>query len=279
MYKTILMYADQFSGFEQRLQVAAALAREEDSHLIGTVASGGPQLDYIVFGAMTLAPPPAMDYEPLRAAAREQLARFHERCRQLGVASYETRFQDCSAVEALILQSLYCDLAIVGQSDLSDRSLVWSTRLPAYLALHIARPLLVIPEQDVAMARSVESVVIAWNASVEASHAVAGALPLLRRAHRVRIAIVNPGRNLGRHGDEPGADLATYLARHGVRTEVLRRETSEESGAALCAIAQESGADLIVAGAFGHSRFQEWVLGGTTRYLLSHSTLPVLLAH
>ncbi|MGK5015713.1 hypothetical protein [Janthinobacterium sp. HLS12-2] len=78
MYKTILMYADQFSGFERRLQVAAALASEADSHLIGTVASGGPQLDYLVYGAVTLAPPPPIDYEPLRDAAREQLARFQE---------------------------------------------------------------------------------------------------------------------------------------------------------------------------------------------------------
>lgn len=279
MYKTILIYADQFSGFERRLQVAAALAREDESHLIGTVASGGPQLDYIVFGAMTLAPPPAMDYEPLRKAAQEQLARFDDRCRQLGVASHETRFQDSSAVDALILQSLYCDLIIVGQSDLSDRSLIWSTRLPSYLALHIARPLLVIPEREVAMARSVESLMIAWNASAEASRAVIGALPLLLRARRVQIVIVNPRQHPGRHGEEPGADLSTYLARHGVKAEVLCHETNEESGAALCGIAQENGADLIVAGAFGHSRFQEWVLGGTTRHLLSHSTLPVLVMH
>ena len=56
MYKTILMYADQFSGFERRLQVAAALANDAESHLIGTVASGGAQLDYLVYGAATLAP-------------------------------------------------------------------------------------------------------------------------------------------------------------------------------------------------------------------------------
>lgn len=279
MYKTILTYADQFSGFERRLQVAAELAREDESHLIGTVASGGPQLDYIVYGAMTLAPPPAMDYEPLRQAAQEQLAHFDDRCRQLGIGSYETRFQDTSAVEALILQSLYCDLAIVGQSDLSDRSLIWSTRLPAYLALHIARPLLVIPESDDVVSSFTQSIMIAWNASVEASCAVAGALPLLRRARRVQIVVLNPRQNVGRHGDEPGADLATYLARHGVRAEVLRSETKEECGTALCRLARENAAELIVAGAYGRSRFQEWVLGGTTRSLLSQSELPVLLAH
>ena len=279
MYKTILMYADQFSGFERRLQVAAALASEADSHLIGTVASGGPQLDYLVYGAATLAPPPPIDYEPLREAAREQLARFDERCPQLGVASYETRFQDSSAADALILQSLYCDLVITGQSDLSDRSLIWSTRLPAYLALHSARPLLVIPEGDGPVTIPGRSIVIGWNATAEASRAVAGALPLLLRAQRVQIVVLNPRQHFGQHGQEPGADLATYLARHGVRAEVSRSETSEECGTALCRLAQDSGADLIVAGAFGRSRFQEWVLGGTTHSLLSQSRLPLLLGH
>ncbi|PJC99519.1 hypothetical protein GQ37_004055 [Janthinobacterium sp. BJB1] len=279
MYKTILMYADQFSGFERRLQVAAALASEADSHLIGTVASGGPQLDYLVYGAVTLAPPPPIDCEPLREAAREQLARFDERCHQLGVASYETRFQDSSAADALILQSLYCDLVITGQSDLSDRSLIWSTRLPAYLALHSARPLLVIPDGDGPVTIPGRSVVIGWNATAEASRAVAGALPLLVRAQRVQIIVLNPRQHYGQHGQEPGADLATYLARHGVRAEVSRSETSEECGTALCRLAQDSGADLIVAGAFGRSRFQEWVLGGTTHSLLSQSRLPVLLGH
>ena len=64
-----------------------------------------------------------------------------------------------------------------------------------------------------------------------------------------------------------------------MRAEVSRSETSEECGTALCRLAQDSGADLIVAGAFGRSRFQEWVLGGTTHSLLSQSRLPVLLGH
>lgn len=278
MYKTIPMYADQFSGFERRLQVAAALASEADSHLIGTVASGGPQLDYLVYGQRW--------HRPRRSIAGPCATRRGNSwcasmsCRQLGVASYETRFQDSSAADALIrLQSLYCDLVITGQSDLSDRSLIWSTRLPAYLALHSARPLLVIPEGDGPVTIPGRSIVIGWNATAEASRAVAGALPLLVRAQRVQIIVLNPRQHYGQHGQEPGADLATYLARHGVRAEVSRSETSEECGTALCRLAQDSGADLIVAGAFGRSRFQEWVLGGTTRSLLNQSRLPLLLGH
>lgn len=279
MYKTILIYADQFSGFERRLEVAAALARDHDAHLIGTTASGGAQLDYLVFGAATLAPPPPLDYAPLREAAREQLLRFDSSCKRLGVLSYETRFQDSSAADALILQSLYCDLLITGQSDMSDPGLIWSTRLPGYLALHCPRPLLVIPDAGDAATVPGRSIVIGWNASAAASRAVAGAMPLLQRAQRVQIAVFNPRQRFGQHGDEPGADLATYLARHGVRVEVHSSVTAEQYGMALCRHAVDSGADLIVAGAYGHSRFQEWILGGTTRHLLSQAKLPVLLSH
>ncbi|KAB8051133.1 universal stress protein [Janthinobacterium sp. FT14W] len=279
MYKTILMYADQFSGFERRLEVAAALARDYDAHLIGTTASGGAQLDYIVFGAATLAPPPPLDYEPLRAAAREQLLRFDSHCQRLGVLSYETRFQDSRAADALFLQSLYCDLLITGQGDLSDPGLLWSARLPGYLALHCPRPLLVIPDTADAATVPGRSIVIGWNASAAASRAVADAMPLLLRAQRVQVVVLNPRQRFGQHGDEPGADLATYLARHGVRVEVSCRDTAEECGAALCRHAQDNGADLIVAGAYGHSRFHEWVAGGTTRHLLTQARLPVLLSH
>lgn len=110
MYKTILIHADQCSGLERHLQVAAALASEAVSHLKGTVASGEPQLDYLVYGAATLAAAMPTDYEPLRDAAPEQPVRFDEHCRQPGVTSYENHLQDNSAADALILQSLRCDL-------------------------------------------------------------------------------------------------------------------------------------------------------------------------
>ncbi|WP_180279019.1 universal stress protein [Janthinobacterium sp. BJB304] len=278
MYKTILMYADQFSGFERRLEVAAALAQEYGAHLIGTAASGGAQLDYIVYGVAALTPLLQFDYEPMRKAAQEQLRQFDGHCRRLGVASYETRFQDSHAADALILQSLYCDLIVTGQSDLSDPGLIWSTRLPGYLAMHSPRPLLVIPDGDGPVAVPGRSIVIGWNASPEASRAVAGAMPLLLRAQRVQIMVLNP--HVGKqHGDEPGADLARYLLRHGIPVEVNCHDNVTESATTLCSRALNSGADLIVAGAYGRSRFHEWILGGTTHSLLSQSRVPLLLSH
>jgi nucleotide-binding universal stress UspA family protein len=104
-------------------------------------------------------------------------------------------------------------------------------------------------------------------------------LPLLVRAASVRLALVNAERESGLHGDEPGADIALYLARHGVSVDVVLEDTTAPVGEALLGIAQAYGAGLLVSGAFGHSRYRELVLGGVTRVLLERSTVPVLVAH
>lgn len=107
----------------------------------------------------------------------------------------------------------------------------------------------------------------------------AHAPPLLKRATAVRLALVNPERESGLHGDEPGADMALRLARHGVRVEVVSERTDAPTGAALLGITRAAGAGLLVTGAFTHRRLREIVLGGVTRILLERAPLPVLFAH
>jgi nucleotide-binding universal stress UspA family protein len=123
------------------------------------------------------------------------------------------------------------------------------------------------------------SIVVGWDGSVPALRAITAALPLLARAGKVRLALVNPEREAGLHGDEPGADMALYLVRHGVRVEVITERTEVPTGEALLGIVRAVGADLLVSGAFGHSRYSEIVLGGVTRILLERAPVPVLFAH
>jgi nucleotide-binding universal stress UspA family protein len=123
------------------------------------------------------------------------------------------------------------------------------------------------------------TIVVGWNASMEASRAIAGTLSLLKGAGSVLLALVNPEEMRERHGEQPGADLATYLARHGVRVEVVRERSEAGAAAALLGLAQDAGADLVVAGAYGHSRYREWIAGGVTRSLLERMTVALLMAH
>jgi len=139
-------------------------------------------------------------------------------------------------------------------------------------------PVVVVPE-SVKLDHCGSHLLIAWNKSREAARAIHGALPLLRRAERVTVlegeAVDNPFglRYL------PKLDLRAWLARHEVDAEFRAFPGSKERGSALLDAAHAASADMIVMGAWGHSRITELVLGGTTRYLFQSSDLPLLVAH
>lgn len=124
-----------------------------------------------------------------------------------------------------------------------------------------------------------ETIVIAWNGSREASRAVAEAMPFLLRAANVLVAqVVDPGQSttdveLGSIG------LMEHLGRYGIKAQRAEIAYSSHTGEQIEELAHQKGATLIVTGAYGHSRILEWALGGVTRHLLRHSTLPLLMAH
>eukprot|EP01026_Neomeris_dumetosa_P024507 TRINITY_DN20386_c0_g1_i2.p2 TRINITY_DN20386_c0_g1~~TRINITY_DN20386_c0_g1_i2.p2 ORF type:complete len:124 (-),score=5.18 TRINITY_DN20386_c0_g1_i2:290-661(-) len=121
-----------------------------------------------------------------------------------------------------------------------------------------------------------ETVLIGWDGSREALRAVRRAMPFLVRAASVEIAIYDPDA----HQTAPGEQLATLLARHGVDVEIAVRPTV--GGGVSSALTQritEKGADLLVMGAYGHSRFREYVLGGVTRDIMESVPVPILTAH
>ncbi len=139
-------------------------------------------------------------------------------------------------------------------------------------------PVLVCPP-DAADQVPGKRVVIAWNQSAEAMAAIRAALPMIRDADAVDVAIIDPPQ----HGEEqadPGFELSQMLARHGasVSVSVLAR-TVPRIAEVLQRHASDFNADLIVMGAYGHSRFRESIMGGATRDMLEDVSLPVLMAH
>jgi nucleotide-binding universal stress UspA family protein len=274
MYKTIIVHVDDSPLLDARLRAGAWLANACDAHLVGAAATGMSWPAYAMLtGSMAVAP--GDEYDALRAQARQSLERFAGRARQLGVQSFEERLVEDENRDALLLQSRYADLVVTGQDGPDTGSV---RGLPQYLALHGPRPVLVVPPAY-AGEPIADSIVVGWDGSVPALRAIDGALPLLTRAAAVRLALVDPEREPGLHGDEPGADMALYLARHGVKVEVVVERGNAPAGHALLGIAQAAGAGLLVTGAYGHSRYREIVLGGVTRILLERAPLPVLFAH
>jgi len=121
---------------------------------------------------------------------------------------------------------------------------------------------------------------VAWDGGREAARAVSDALPFLRRAQSVEVAVFDPERAAQRHGEQPGADIGLALARHGVKVQVARQSGAGfDVGAQILSRAADTSADLIVMGGYGHARVRELVLGGVTRTLLEAMTVPVLMSH
>lgn len=137
------------------------------------------------------------------------------------------------------------------------------------------RPVLVLPRKG-KMELNLDEVVLGWDGGREAARAVFDAMPLLRHATRVRIV----GIDVAPRGVEPGADIAEALAHHGVTTEVTHVSSDGmTSGETLLRSAADFGAGLLVMGAYGHSRFTEFIFGGATRHVFRHMNLPVLMSH
>jgi nucleotide-binding universal stress UspA family protein len=141
------------------------------------------------------------------------------------------------------------------------------------------RPVIVLPPA-LAKAAKPALVAIAWNGSSEAARAVHDALPLLRGARRVVVFEGEPGRRFDGMEEPPRLELEPWLHAHGVAAEFARVEGDDPGvGAMVLARASEAGADLLVMGGYGHSRAAELVLGGVTRHVLAHATIPVLFSH
>jgi nucleotide-binding universal stress UspA family protein len=139
------------------------------------------------------------------------------------------------------------------------------------------RPCLFVPPAHAVPARYA-SILVAWKNTREAAVALAAALPLLRRAETVQVAVVEEGGASEQRRQAPDADIGRYLSRHGINAEIRLIAGWTDVTGAILNEAQKCAADLIVLGAYGHSRLREWALGGVTRDVLSRAPVPVFTA-
>jgi nucleotide-binding universal stress UspA family protein len=278
-YKSILVHVDDRPRSEARIAIALELAVRFEAHVtalapVKAAPYPGPALSVLEQAAAV----PQVNGPGERAS--HALERFQERARQAGISSVETRAVRGEFPAVAALHARYSDLVVVGQYDPDDESADASCarHYPELIALGAGRPVLVVPYAG--RFRSVgQNVAIAWDAGREATRAVTDALPILKRARKVTVLAVNP-RQVGRHGDEPGADIALFLARHGVKVEASQQQSgSLDVGSFLLSRLADMDADLLVMGAYGHSRLREMVLGGVTRTILDSMTLPVMMSH
>lgn len=277
-YKTVLVHVDESAHASERIKIASAIAMAENAHLIGTAVTGASR--YLAQTRMLAEMDPNLreHLQFLRQRAMRGLEEFEACVCKIGIPSFEKRLVDDEAGGGICLQARYADLVVIGQIDPGEPSPVVMPDFPQYVVLNSGRPVLLVPHAG-HYDKLGTNVLIGWDASMAATHAVTGAIPLLRRAQTVQVAVFNPGQQPQAHGAVPGSDITVYLARHGIKVEVVQRTTDRDIGDALMHMAADMNADLMVLGGYGHARFREIMLGSVTSAVLEKMTVPVLMSH
>ena len=277
-YKTILTVRSTPDGTTTALDQAEAMVRHNTGHLdVLCLGVDRTRIGYYDGGANAIAINTMIERAREDMQATEAAATRHLQASDVPytISSAITPLGDITRVTAH--HARFSDLVVMelpyGEGQGPEVEPI------AEAALFDARtPVLILPE-DSTLAASPKTVVVAWDESIEALVAVRKALPLLQSADLVRIAVIDPPQH-GRERSDPGGLLCQMLARHGVACEIdVLSKTLPRISDVLSRHATDTDAELIVMGAYGHSRFRESILGGTTRTMLEHAQLPVLMAH
>jgi nucleotide-binding universal stress UspA family protein len=278
-YKTILVHLNNEERVARLIGAAMQLALPANSHLTGlfvvpAAPAKSPLLPMISGGAIQS----ALDaYRKAGAGIRKALD--DATAGQPVVA--EWRLYDARRpgyIEAVLTHARSADLVVAAQKE-SDWDYADMFDIPDWLAMESGRPVLVVPK--VGDMNSIgERVLVAWNSSRESARAVFDALPVLTRAKDVNVLVVEESDKPETKGDLAGAEICATLARHGVKVTAQQVKPGRgDAGAELLAQVAAHNSDLLVMGCYGRSRFREFVLGGATRHVLQHATVPVLMGH
>ncbi len=275
-FKTVLTVTGPDLG-DGDLELAAAICEEIEAHLAVLVVA-------------VAAPPPIGGYAAVMSEAwlqerQAEMDRLRQREEDVtAILAASTVSSDVSseyseeawADDVIGRRARYADVVLLGPELLSYG--VLRSRAVEGALFSSGKPLLLVPEGSAPGLRP-KRIMVAWDSRIEASNAVSHGMDLLRAADAVHVVLVDPVEGEGAQGAEPGADVAVYLARHGVRVTVDRLPSQGRTVAdTLRQHAMDMSADMMVMGAYGHSRLRQRIFGGVTRSIVDAPPLPVLMA-
>lgn len=271
-WKTITTQLSNPARAEVLLSVAGRLAERFEAHLIGIDATPA-----FAFASPVVTP---ADVDAIIAADEARTADVRTifetvAANRAFVADWrELKLTNVDLPGAVLDHARASDLIVASQSD-PDWELSGMFDFPERLVMESGRPVLVVPYAG-AYGEIGKRITIAWSGKRESARAVFDALPLLKTAEAVTLLCVTSGGD----GELLGTEIAAALARHGVKLTV-QKSVVEDIGVAddILSRLADSGADLLVMGAYGYSRLREMVFGGVTHHILKHMTVPTLMSH
>jgi nucleotide-binding universal stress UspA family protein len=270
----VMVHVASDEGVKDRIKLAADLARRFDADLIGV--AGWPLLkqDVVEHPFNQRRSPQSLRQEEIE----RRLALLEEQFRQsvdVKLRAVEWRASSHFPNEVIAKEAFAADLIVIGRDALPGD--IHHTFDPGNVILATGRPILVLPPGKPHLPAS--RIVIAWKNTREARRAVFDALPFLKQAQSVSIAAVCP-LELEKVMEQEVGRLAHCLTRHGVALGgQIIIISPEAEGSALLKFAEDTSADLLIAGAYGHTRLGEWLFGGVTRHLLTNATVPCLFSN
>jgi nucleotide-binding universal stress UspA family protein len=269
-YATLMVCCDLNPKNDNRLRIAASLAEQFDARVIG-IAAQSAIIPVSLEASDAFADADMWEQNQANIAKRLQLVEEHFRDALKGrAAQIDWRSAVAEPVSFIAAECRAADLVIVGKH-LDDTSLD-----PADLVLQAGRPLLMIPDEVEVL--KAERALVAWKDTREARRAICDALPLLRLCQKVIVAEIDEDHDPAA-ANRRVEDVAAWLACHGVNAAAWSEPLVKDAAAQLDALAVKEALDLIVAGAYGHGKFREWVFGGVTRDFLQQASRCHLLAH
>ena len=280
------MYVDREESALVRLRLAADLARRHGSRLtVLYVREWSPaQLDERKTAELGLASAKELDrFDQLIEASIDEAAERLRSALETFKAEHglEAEWRCLNGVASVVVpqHARYADLCVLGQDTAAGTDSIGYS-FSEQLLFVTGRPVLFIPAFGVFETLG-RHIAVAWNSSRASALAVNDALPLIERAEQTTVITINPADFIERHGAPPAEQIVEHLRRHSASVEgiKLKNVPPESIADALQAEAHKTGADLVVAGAFGHPRLWEKLLGGVTRDLLARMSLPIMMSH
>ncbi|WP_419797226.1 MAG: universal stress protein [Terasakiella sp.] len=273
--KDILVHVDHSPSCKERIKAALKLAQLHNAHLTALYVMTKPMIPGFIEAQLS------KEVIKAQVAASENAAREIETMfasiTEGNNVPTEWRCVEGDMVEQVMLHARYADLTVLGQKDSKAIEDPGASEIPDQILLRSGRPVLIIPHSG-SFETIGKHIMVAWDGSRLATRAVNDAISLMEKADKVDVLAVDPKNS--HHGDIPGADISLHLARHDINAEAEHLVSSNLSaGDALLSYAADSGIDLIVMGGYGHRRWREVVLGGVTRHMLKHMTVPVFMTH
>jgi nucleotide-binding universal stress UspA family protein len=280
MFKDLMVPMTASAGDMDALNTALDLAANQGAHLSVLELVNLPMPLASPWGLMPDVTA-AEAYGPLREQGERNVTKLKKRLEKEAVST-EVRLVESLFVEPARMAAHcahYADLTIVAGPLGDTAEATVAQMFFGSLLLESGRPVLVVPPRC-KTPMPPRRIVAAWRPTTECARALHDALPLLVSAEAVDLLVVDPIGGERGHGEQPGVDIASHLARHGVKVNVVVRESKRSPvSEILLEHAREIRAELLVAGGYGHSRLREWAMGGVTRDLLIGATIPVFFSH